>query len=99
MVGNAQSSGSSPISDASEEHGAARRIAGTRHRKAQVGILDLAGRFASDLSDGLDDIAEPVDVALAQVATARIDREATVWPLEVAIGDEVVELTWLAEAH
>ena len=51
-----------------EQHGAARREAGTGHRQAQLDVVDLARRLAADLAHRLDDVAEAVDVRLAEVA-------------------------------
>ena len=54
-----------------EEHGAARREARARHGQAQLDAGHLARRLASDLAHRLDDVAEAVDVGLAEVAAAR----------------------------
>ena len=61
----------SPTSRLPEQHGAARRVARTRHRQAQLDAGDLAGRLAAHLAHRLDDVAEAVDVRLAEVAAAR----------------------------
>src|SRR6185369_11131910 len=97
--GTPQLAGSAPTSDLPEEHGTARRVAGPRHRHAQLDSRDLARRLASHLAHGLDDVAEAVDVRLAEVPAARVDRQAAVGPLEIAVGHEVVELARLAEPH
>ena len=98
--GRAQSVGSARhVRPHPEQHGAARRVAGARHGQAQLDARHLAGRLAADLAHRLDDVAEAVDVGLAEVAAAGVDRQPAVGPLEVAVGDEVVELLRLAEAH
>src|SRR5947209_7903996 len=72
--GRAQSFGSSPAtSGRPEQDGAPRRVAGARHRQAELHAVDLARRLAPHLSHRLDDVAEAVDVRLAEVAAARVD--------------------------
>src|SRR5215217_3988535 len=101
-AGRAQSGGSTLIdapSDLPEQQRTARCVVRTRDRQAQLGPLDLARRLAADLADGLDDVAETVDVRLTQVAAGGVDRQPTVRPLDVAVGHEGVELLRRAETH
>src|SRR4051812_18463175 len=94
--------GAIPSSHLPEEDGASRCVAGSGYREAQVdasAVTDLTCRFAADLPNRFDDVPEAMDVRLAQVSAAGVDRQPAVGPLDVAIGHEVIELTRFAEAH
>ena len=80
-----------------EQHRAARRSARSGHRKAELDPLDLAGGLPPDLADRLVDELEAVDVRLGQVAPAGVQGQRPVGPLEVAVGDELVQTLGGAE--
>ncbi len=81
-----------------QHHGAA-----ARHRaggcQAGFNILDLPRTgLAAQLLNRLDDVIEPVDIALRQQATVGIERQLTV-PRDAPTLNEGTTLTFLAEAE
>ena len=85
--------------DLAEQDGAAGGVTRARHRQAQFDVGHLAGRFTPNLADCLNNVAKSMNVRLAQIAAAGVDRKAAVGPLDVAVGYELVDFFRTAESH
>ncbi len=62
-------------------------------------VLHLAGRIAANLAHRFVDHLEPMDVRLAEVAAARVERERGVRTDEPAARDEFLDAIGLREPH